>query len=93
MSKRLQINLYDGSRANPAHLDSITLYSDAKFTQSIHQFTSQTSDWSLNIQAQSLLAVHMRANAANGIYGFIAEITVIPKSAQKCMYFLFNYLY
>uniref|UniRef100_A0A0R3RII9 SRCR domain-containing protein n=1 Tax=Elaeophora elaphi TaxID=1147741 RepID=A0A0R3RII9_9BILA len=62
----LLINLYDGSQMNLGRLDSITLYSDAKFTQRIHQFTSKTSDWSLNIQAQSLLAIHMRANAANG---------------------------
>ncbi|EJD75229.1 hypothetical protein LOAG_17579 [Loa loa] len=78
----LLINLYDGSQMNLGRLDSITLYSDAKFTQSIHQFTSQTSDWSLNVQAQSLLAIHMRANAANGIYGFIAEITVTPTLTQ-----------
>ncbi|CAG9540523.1 unnamed protein product, partial [Cercopithifilaria johnstoni] len=78
----LLMNLYDGSQMNLGRLDSITLYSDAKFTQIIHQFTSQTSDWSLNVQAQSLLAIHMRANAANGIYGFIAEITVIPALAQ-----------
>ncbi|VDO57306.1 unnamed protein product [Onchocerca flexuosa] len=67
---------------NVGRLDSITLYSDAKFTQIIHQFTSLTSDWSLNIQTQSFLAIHMRANAANGIYGFIAEITVAPTLVQ-----------
>ncbi|EJW86371.1 hypothetical protein WUBG_02716 [Wuchereria bancrofti] len=78
----LLINPYDGSQMNHGRLDSITLYSDAKFTQIIHQFTSQTSDWSLNIQAKSLLAIHMRANAANGIYGFIAEITVVPTLTQ-----------
>ncbi|MCP9262754.1 Scavenger receptor cysteine-rich domain protein [Dirofilaria immitis] len=78
----LLINLYDGSLANLGRLDSVTLYSDAKFTQFIHQFTSQTSNWSLNIQSQSLLAIHMQANAANGIYGFIAEITAIPTLAQ-----------
>ncbi|VDK89170.1 unnamed protein product [Litomosoides sigmodontis] len=81
----LLTNLYDGSQTNPSRLDSVTLYSDATFTESIHQFTSHTLDWSANIQAQSLLAIHMRANAANGIYGFIAEITVIPTLAQKHM--------
>lgn len=68
---------------NSGRFDSVTLYSDATFTESIHQFTSRTSDWSVNIQSQSLLAIHMRANAASGIYGFIAEITVIPTMAQK----------
>lgn len=76
---------------NLGRLDAITLYSDAKFTQSLHQFTSKTTDWSLNVQAESLLAIHMRANAANGIYGFIAEITVIPTLTQTCKDFLFNY--
>ncbi|VDK79012.1 unnamed protein product, partial [Onchocerca ochengi] len=78
----LLINLYDGSQMNVGRLDSITLYSDAMFTQIIHQFTSLTSDWSLNIQTQSFLAIHMRANAANGIYGFIAEITIVPALVQ-----------
>uniref|UniRef100_A0A915PUQ6 SRCR domain-containing protein n=1 Tax=Setaria digitata TaxID=48799 RepID=A0A915PUQ6_9BILA len=78
----LLINLYNGSRTNLGRTDSITLYSDAYFTEMVHQFTPQISDWSLNVQTQSLLAIHVRASAANGIYGFIAEITVIPASSQ-----------
>ncbi|VDM98808.1 unnamed protein product, partial [Thelazia callipaeda] len=78
----LLVNLYDNSGNKFGRLDSITLYNDLQFTQIIHRFTSQTTDWSVNIQAESLLAIHVSANAANGVYGFIAEIAITPKSTQ-----------
>uniref|UniRef100_A0A183ELI1 Beta_helix domain-containing protein n=1 Tax=Gongylonema pulchrum TaxID=637853 RepID=A0A183ELI1_9BILA len=75
--------LYDRSElSGHGRPDSITIYSDAQFTQTLHRFTSQTIDWSANVQTQSLLSVHMRASAANGDFGFVAEIIVIPSFAQ-----------
>ncbi|VDN29100.1 unnamed protein product [Gongylonema pulchrum] len=77
------VNLYDRSElSGHGRPDSITIYNDAQFTQTLHRFTSQTIDWSANVQTQSLLSVHMRASAANGDFGFVAEIIVIPSFAQ-----------
>lgn len=74
--------MYDGSQVDLGRSDSINLYSDAHFTQTLQRFTPQSSDWSLRVQGQSLLAIHMHANAANGDYGFIAEIVVVPSLSQ-----------
>ncbi|KAK0410181.1 hypothetical protein QR680_004996 [Steinernema hermaphroditum] len=74
----IQINFYPewNGLGRP---DSLSIYSDSTFSPSslLQRFSASSSGSALPIQA-STLALHMRASAADGIYGFIAEIMTLP---------------
>uniref|UniRef100_A0A7E4VD53 SRCR domain-containing protein n=1 Tax=Panagrellus redivivus TaxID=6233 RepID=A0A7E4VD53_PANRE len=76
----LQANLY-GATNGVGRSDALSIFSDASFTPAslIQRYTS-TSNFAqtvLPIQSSNL-AMHMRGTAADGDYGFIAEVSVLP---------------
>uniref|UniRef100_A0A0M3KE07 PKD domain-containing protein n=1 Tax=Anisakis simplex TaxID=6269 RepID=A0A0M3KE07_ANISI len=81
--ENLKVNLYNGSRVDLGRADAISVYSDDSFTELLHRFTPSTKDFSLSVQSNSKLTIHVRASAADGEYGFLAEIVVLPSVPQR----------
>ncbi|TKR61178.1 hypothetical protein L596_028323 [Steinernema carpocapsae] len=71
----IQMNLYPEWNGL-GRIDQLSIYSDST-TSILHQFQASSSGNAPPIQAPTL-GVHMRASAADGIYGFIAEIATLP---------------
>uniref|UniRef100_A0A0M3IXD4 CUB domain-containing protein n=1 Tax=Ascaris lumbricoides TaxID=6252 RepID=A0A0M3IXD4_ASCLU len=79
----LLVNLYNGSRVDLGRADCLSIYADNTFIEILHRFTPSSKDFSISIQSNSQIAIHMRASAADGYYGFIAEIVTLPSAQQN----------
>uniref|UniRef100_A0AC35U2L2 Beta_helix domain-containing protein n=1 Tax=Rhabditophanes sp. KR3021 TaxID=114890 RepID=A0AC35U2L2_9BILA len=77
----LHFNMYE-SKTNLGRSDSLSIYSDATFKERVlikkyaaHGFNNHE----MPVQSTSgVMALHFRGTAADGIYGFLVEIAVLP---------------
>ena len=78
----LQVNLY-GATNGLGRSDAISIYRDSSFSPAslFRRFTSE-SDFDHNvIDIQgSTIAIHLRGTAADGEYGFLAEVSTLPST-------------
>uniref|UniRef100_A0A158R482 SRCR domain-containing protein n=1 Tax=Syphacia muris TaxID=451379 RepID=A0A158R482_9BILA len=71
----LLVNFYNGFQANLGREDTLSMYASNSFRQLLYRFSATSGNYSLTIKSDSELALHLRASAADGTYGFVAEIT------------------
>uniref|UniRef100_A0A915E831 C-type lectin domain-containing protein n=1 Tax=Ditylenchus dipsaci TaxID=166011 RepID=A0A915E831_9BILA len=76
----LQVNLY-GATIGLGRSDALSVYSGSTFSPGslLHRFTAESSyDHSIIPTQTPVIGLHLRATAADGEYGFMAEIATIP---------------
>ncbi|CEF63163.1 SRCR domain and Parallel beta-helix repeat and Pectin lyase fold/virulence factor domain and Pectin lyase fold domain and C-type lectin-like domain and C-type lectin fold domain and SRCR-like domain-containing protein [Strongyloides ratti] len=79
----IHFNLYK-SKTNLGRSDALYIYSDASFKQRslLKKYSADNFDSkSLPIQSSTgVISLHLRGTAADGEYGFIAEIAIVPNN-------------
>ena len=81
----VQYHLYS-SPTDLGRSDALRLYSSESFTPMslLADFRSdyQSVDPSVAVSSEEI-AVHLRATAADGVYGFIAEVSALPSNSEQ----------
>uniref|UniRef100_A0A914EF37 SRCR domain-containing protein n=1 Tax=Acrobeloides nanus TaxID=290746 RepID=A0A914EF37_9BILA len=81
----LQVNLY-GATNDLGRSDALNVYGDSTFSPAalLHRFTHESIFTHTILPIQSnVMGLHMRGTAADGEYGFIAEVTLIPTTPSE----------
>ncbi|KAL3080363.1 hypothetical protein niasHT_038403 [Heterodera trifolii] len=78
----LQANFYQGPAGVPRP-DALHIYAGTKFSSSaLLRIFNASSDLSGSVATQNqFLGIHLRATAADGDYGFLAEVAVLPTAS------------
>lgn len=89
------LSIYDGANFLSSQLlqrfDAKTFRLDLQPKNQIQQHPTVVLPISTNTYDPSIMGIHLRATAADGLYGFLAEVSILPSAPISSMFIKFKF--